>query len=61
MARMASSSMVMAVDQNGFVEEIIRGNIDIALVGENALCVLPIQEMGAKGWRDGAVHRLECL
>ena len=53
--------MVMAVDQNGFVEEIIRGNIDTALVGENALCVLPIQEMGAKGWRDGAVHRLECL
>ena len=34
--------MVVAAGKNGFVEGKIRGNIDMAFVGENALSMLPI-------------------
>ena len=53
--------MVVAAGQNGFVEGKIGENVDVALVGENALCMLPIREMGVKGQRNKAMHGLECL
>ena len=53
--------MVMAAGQNGFAEGKIRGNVDMTLVGENALSMLPVQEVGVESWRDRAVHRLKCL
>ena len=53
--------MVMAAGENSFAEGKIRRNIDTTFIGENALSILPIREAGLKGWRNGAIHGLECL
>ena len=55
-ARMTSSSVVMALGENGFLKGGIRGHIDTALVGEDSLSVLPVGETGVKGWRNGSIH-----
>ena len=53
--------MVMAAFENGTAEGIVCGDIDMALVSEDACLDLPISKSRAKGKRDVLVHRLEGL
>ena len=55
-ARMTSHFMVMALDEDGLSEGWVRGHIDMALVGEDPLGILPIKWMRAKGGRNEAIY-----
>ena len=47
---------VMALDEDGLSEGWVRGHIDMALVGEDPLGILPIKWMRAKGGRNEAIY-----
>ena len=60
-ARVASRFVIMAVFEDGAAKGVIGGDIDTALVSEDACLDLPISKSRAKGKRDVLVHRLEGL
>ena len=53
--------MVMTSLENGVAKGIIIGDIDTALIGQNARVDLPVGEAGTEGERDILVHGLEGL
>ena len=53
--------MVVTSFQDGVTERVIVGDIDTALVGQDACVNLPVGEVGTEGERDVLVHGLECL
>ena len=60
-AGVAGRFMVMAAFEDGAAKRVIGGDIDMALVSEDACLDLPISKSRAKGKRDVLVHRLEGL
>ena len=58
---MASGFMVMASVEDGTVEGVISGDVDTALIGEDAGFDLPVSKAGAEWERDVLMHRLKCL
>ena len=57
-AGVAGRFVVMAVFENSAAKGVVRGDIDTALVSEDAGLDLPIGESRSKGERDVLVHRL---
>ena len=53
--------MIMAAVEDGMAEGVVRGNVDVALVGKDTGFNLPVSEPGAERERDVLVHRLESL
>ena len=60
-ARVAGRFVIMAAFEDGVAKGVVGGDIDAALVSEDARLDLPISESRAKGKRDVLVHRLEGL
>ena len=58
---MTSTLVVMAMLENGVLEGVVVGDIDAALIGQDACFDLPVGEAGAEGKRDIVVHGLEGL
>ena len=48
--------MIMAMLENGVMKGIIIGDVDTALVGQDASCHLPVREMGAEGKGNVPIH-----
>ena len=57
----ASDGMIMASMKDGTTEVQVGGNVDAAFKGEEAIDVLPVGEVRAKGRRDRTVQGLESL
>ena len=49
---MAGSFVIMTASEDSMSERRIGGNVDMSLVGENALSILPVRETGAESWRN---------
>ena len=60
-AWVAGRFMIMAALENSAAKGVVCGDIDAALVGEDACFDLPIGESRPKGERDVLMHRLEGL
>ena len=60
-ARVASSRMVVTLFKDGMAENVIIGDIDTALVGQDVRINLPVGEAGTEGEREIFIHGLECL
>ena len=58
---MTGTFVVVASLENGMAEGIIVGDIDTALIGQDACFDLPVGEAGTEGERDIIVHGLEGL
>ena len=60
-AWVAGRFVIMAAFENSAAKGVVRGDIDAALVSEDACLNLPISESRTKGERDVLMHRLEGL
>ena len=60
-AGVAGRFMIMAACKDSATKGVVCGDIDAALVSEDACFNLPISESRAKGERDVLMHRLEGL
>ena len=60
-AGVTSTFMVVTSLENGVAEGIIVGDVDTALIGQDACFDLPVGEAGTEGERDIIVHGLEGL
>ena len=58
---MTGRFMVMAAFEDGAAEGVVHGDVDAALVREDAGLDLPISKAGSEGKRDVLVHGLESL
>ena len=61
MTWVASDGMIMASMNDGTTEVQVGGNVDAAFKGKEAIDVLPVGEVRAKGRRDRTVQGLESL
>ena len=60
-ARVAGGCMIMAPFKDGTVKGVIGGDVNTALVGQDASFHLPVSEARAKRERDVRMHGLKCL
>ena len=60
-AGVASCFMVMAVLENSVAQGVVIGNVDTALIGQDAHFDLPVRKVGAEGKRDVFIHGLNGL
>ena len=60
-ARVTGAFVVMAPLENSVTKGVIIGDIDVALIGQDACFNLPVREVGTEGKRDVVVHGLEGL
>ena len=58
---MTGAFVVMAPLENSMTEGVVIGDIDAALIGQDACFDLPVGEAGTEGKRDIIVHGLEGL
>ena len=42
--------MVMTAGKNGFLEEKVGRNVDMAFIGEDAFGMLPVRKVGSERW-----------
>ena len=60
-ARVAGGCMIMAPFKDGMAKGVIGGDVNMALVGQNASFHLPVGEARAKRERDVRMHGLKRL
>ena len=60
-AGVASSGVVVTAAENITAEIASGGNIDVALIGEDTIRVLPVRETGTESRGNGAIHGLKGL
>ena len=60
-AGVTSTFVVMAPLENSVTEGVVIGDIDAALIGQDACFNLPVGEAGTEGKRDVVVHGLKGL
>ena len=48
--------MVVALGENGLPKRGVRGDLDMAFVGEDPLSILPVGWMRVEGRRNGSIH-----
>ena len=58
---MTGAFVVMAPLENSVMKGVIIGDIDAALIGQDACFNLPVREAGTEGKRDVVIHGLEGL
>ena len=60
-AGVSGGFMIMAVCEDSAMEGVVCGDVDTALIGEDAGLDLPVSEAGTEGERNVLVHGLESL